>query len=288
MLKSLKINVTEVYGSPATPQANSDSTTTFVFKGRVPDDEFSDLDLNGDYKGKLFLTNSVDRNRTILRGVDSYISMLVDGSAELDMRFYSSDGTELHDYQDTQDYDIWQLNVKSSNLTATAGVPNINAVDYFTVQIGSSEIFTFNYNVEDCYTANQIVWLNKWGVPDQFVFTHNNIIKGSAKYMSYKKAFGEWQGNSFNYNAVDSGVKHFMVEVERSGSLVSGWLSQNEQNFITEIYDSPYHLLINSSGSISSIELMDASYDFKQDRYEELFNEEIKYNITSNYNSFRM
>lgn len=288
MLKQIKINVTENYGNPAVDQSNSDSTVTYTFKGKVPSDEFSALDLNANYKGKLWLTNSIDRSRTIMRGCDAYISMLVDSSKQLEMKFYANDGSLLHTYTSTQNYDIWQLNVKSSNLTATAGVPNINLVDYFTVQIGTSEIFTFNYHVEDCYTAHQLVWLNKFGVPDQFVFSHNNILKGSAKYMSYKKAFGQWEGNNFVYNAVNSGVKHFMTEVEKTGSLVSGWLSQNEQNFITEIYDSPYHLLINSSGSVSSIELKDASYELIQDKYEELFNEEIKYSKTGDYNSFVM
>lgn len=286
MLKAIKINVTESYGEPVALQATLDSTTTYTFKGKVPSDEFSALDLGTDYKGLLWLTDSIDRSRTIMRGCDAYISMLVDASAELDMRFYSSDGTELHDYQTTQNFDIWQLNVKSSNLTTIAGVPDISLVDYFTVQIGTSEVFTFNYHVEDCYTAHQLVWLNKFGVPDQFVFSHNNILKGSAKYMSYEKAFGQWSGTSFVYNALDSGVKHFMVEVEKMGSLVSGWLSQNEQNFITEIYDSPYHLLINASGAVSSIELKDASYELMQDKYEELFNEEIRYSKTGDFNSF--
>jgi len=223
-----------------------------------------------------------------MRGCDAYISMLVDASRQLQMRFYQNDGTLLHSYNNTQNYGIWQLNVNSANLTTTAGVPDVNLVDYFTVKIGDSETFTFRYHVADCYTAHQLTFLNKWGVPDQFTFTHNNILSGSAKYHSYKKAFGEWQGNSFTYDARLSGTKNYMVEVERMGTLVSGWLSQREQHFITEIYDSPFHLLVNSSGASSSIAINDASYKFEQDKYEELFNEEIKYTRTENYNSFRI
>lgn len=288
MVKSIKISVSESYGTTPAEYNTTDSTTTYTFKGRVNDILFQSLDLDTDYKGQKWLTNSSTNTREIMRGVDVYLSMLVDSSQDVTIKFYDSSNSLLHTYTDTQNYKIWQLNLNTNNLITLAGVPDISLVSYFTVQIGTSEVFTFTYRAKDCYTAHQLLWLNCWGVPDQFVFGHNNILKGSSKYLSYKKAYGEWRGSSFVYDASTSGVRHFNVEVERSGVLVSSWLSQADQNFITEIYESPYHLLIDSLGTVSTIDIKDSSYEWKQDKYEELFNEEIEYNITNSFNSFRL
>jgi hypothetical protein len=204
------------------------------------------------------------------------------------MNFYSDSNVLLHTFTTSQNYKIWQLNVKSSLLTSIAGVPDINAVAYFTVEIGASEIYTFRYHEADCYNAHQIIWINEYGCPDQFVFTHNNIVSGSAKYDSYKRKFGAWAGNEYLYNLDNSGATNFFTTVEEKGEIVSGWLTQSEQHFLTEMYRSPSHLLFNSVGDKINIRLMDASYEYQQDKYEELFNEIVKYEKVNGRNSLRL
>jgi hypothetical protein len=289
LLKNVTIRVTENYGTPPTNQANATASITQTFKSRLSDKDWLDTNFTTEFKGLKFLTNNPNRETTILRGVDSYISMLVDnGSQTLEMNFYSDSDVLLHTYTTAQNLKMWQLNVKSSLLTSIAGVPNINAVAYFTVEIGASEIYTFRYHEADCYNAHQIIWINEYGCPDQFVFSHNNIVSGSAKYDSYKRKFGAWAGNEYLYNLDNSGATNFFTTVEEKGEIVSGWLTQSEQHFLTEMYRSPSHLLFNSVGDKINIRLMDASYEYQQDKYEELFNEIVKYEKVNGRNSLRL
>jgi hypothetical protein len=288
-IKSLYITVTENYGTPPVNQATAASSLTQVFKGRLSDSDWIATDFATQYRNVRFLTNSPLREKTILRGVDSYLSLLVyDGAKLLTMRFYSATGSLLHTYTTTLTFQIWQMNVKSSLLTTTAGVPDINAVAYFTVQIGTSETYTFRYHDETCYDAHQLLWINEFGCPDQFVFSHNNIVKGTTKYDSYKKKFGAWSGNSYVFDLNNSGMRNFFTQVEEKGEIVSGWLTEQEQHYLTEMYRSPFHVLFNAVGDKINIRLLDASYEYKDQDYEELFNEIVTYEKAEGMNSIRL
>jgi hypothetical protein len=115
LLKNVTIRVTENYGTPPTNQATATATISQTFKGRLSDEDWLDVDFVNDFQELKFLTNNPNRETIILRGVDSYISMLTDnGSLDLEMNFYDENNTLLHTYTTSQNYKIWQLNVKSS------------------------------------------------------------------------------------------------------------------------------------------------------------------------------
>lgn len=284
-MKTVKIKVTEYYGTTPTAQASATSTETYVFKACLSDEEWINSDFNTNYKGIQFLTKYPRAERVqVLRGQDVFLSMITNISLQLRIRFYDGSDVLIDTYTDTQDFDIWQLNLKSTILDAivTGGIAGIS---YFIVDIDGQDPITFEYFDDYCNAPFSLLWMNEFGSYDTFIFKHNNALNGTVSNDSYGKQFGQWSGNEFNYAIQTSGTIDFSKSVKEKGELTSEYLTQLVQNWLVELYKSPFLLLygVNTSGLPINIE--GGSYQIMQERFEDLISETVRYSKSTEHRS---
>lgn len=281
----LYVKVIENYGSTPINQADATSTTIDVFKGGLSDEDWEEFDAPTDWKNLLFLTNFPrDQRWEVLRGVDFYLNMITDASKQLEIKLYDSSDTVLDTYTDTQTYVIAQLNLNSTNLIATAGFSSgdIDDASYYTVQIGTSEIITIHFFEDDCNQPNTLMWLNDYGAYDSFIFAHNLEAQGTVTDRKFTKQFGEWSGSNFVYDSSNSGEQRVGTSTKKQGTIFTDWITQSQQNWLTELYSSPQYRLYKPDLSYSGIVLTSNQFTFKQQRFEELINESVSFNYSFN------
>ena len=284
-IKTVKIKVTEYYGTTPTARANATSTETYVFKACLSDEDWIDSDFETNYEAVQFLTNYPRAERVqVLRGQDVFLSMITNASLQLRIRFYDSSDVLIDTYTDTQDFDIWQLNLKSSILD-TIVLGGIAGISYFIVDIDTQDPITFEYFDDYCNAPFSLLWMNEYGSYDTFIFKHNNALNASVSNESYGKQFGQWSGTTFNYNIQTSGTIDFSKSVKEKGELTSDYLTQLVQNWLVELYKSPFLLLygVNTSGLPINIE--GGSYQIMQERFEDLISETIRYSKATEHRS---
>lgn len=283
------IKVIENYGSPAIDQASATSSAIDIFKAGLSDEDWETFNAPTTWQNLLFLTNYPRAERIeVLRGHDFYLNMIQDASKTLELKFYSSAGALLHTYTSTQNYAIAQLNLKSTLLTSTAGVPDISLVAYYTVQIGTSEILTIHFLDDYCYSPTALMWLNDYGAYDYFIFEHNLDESGSVEERKYERQYGKWSGTSFGYDASNSGEQRISTNTNKKGIIYTDWITEDQQNWLTELFDSVQFRLYLLSGTYKGISVTSNEFSFKKQRWEDLINETVAFNYSSNHQSLTL
>jgi hypothetical protein len=287
-MRSIYLKVIEYYGATPVADANATSTTTYIFKACLSDEDWITSDFENDYQNTKFLTNYPRTERVfVLRSQDVFLNMITDSSVDVDITFYNSAGGTIDTYNDTQNFKIWQLNLKSTLLDAIV-TGGIASVAYFTVTIDSSDPITFEYYDDYCNIPYGLLWLNEFGAYDTFVFTHNNVLSASVSSESYVKMFGQWVGSTFTYDLNNSGAIDFSKTVKEKGELTSGYMIQELQNWLVELYKSPFVLLLGLGGYSLPITLESKSYKIEQDRFEDLISETVRYIKSTEHRSLSL
>ena len=278
--------VTENYGSTPIDYSSATSSTTKTFKAALSDKDFINKDFNATYKQSKWLTNwNIAEPIQVLRGCDVVASMIVDASKTLTLKFYNAAGSLIHTYTTTQTLVMWNLNLKSTLLTSTAGVPDITLVATFTAQIGTSDILTFEYYDDYCNNPFQVSWLNEYGTFDQFLFKHNNQIKSTTETLGYQSQFGYWSGSSFTYSLENIGDKDIIKTIKIEGTLTTAWLTMAEQNWLVECINSVRVVLYDITGDRTFIRITDNQYNYDNDRFVDQINLSINYKVSYNKKS---
>ena len=284
---NLSLTVTENYGTTPINQASATSTITRTWKSCLSSEDFLLKDFNADYKGKLFLTNAPRSNNIqVLRGQDVYLEQIVDtgGLVAASIAFYDSSGALLDTVGISYNFPIWQLNLKSTLLDAITP-EDINDVSYFTVQIGTSEILTIEYFDDYCNKPFALTWMNEYGAFDQFIFKHNNELSYNVDSSSYRSQFGSWVGNAFVYSVVNSGLIDYVKNIKHSGTITTDFVSEAFQNYLIELFNSPFYLLTDVNGYVITITVTNNAYKEDQSRFDELLMLEVNYTKSSSHKS---
>lgn len=288
---SIHIEVIESYGTPAIEQASATSTTTKAFKASIDNLTFETIDFDATYKNTKWLTNNPTNDLSILREQTILYSMITGGGSELiEFKFYASNGLLLHTFSESQTYNIWQVNINNDNLISTTGISlfQLESTAYFTMQIGISDILTFNYLDEFCYNPKALLWSNQYGSFDSFIFSHSDNRKVDTTKKSFKRQFGGWSGSSFVYDSTLSGDIDYVKTKTVKGELVSTYMTESVHNWMVELYDSTFYLLYDSLGNPGeAVNITGNSYNYKQDRFEELIMEVITYKLSNSSKSIR-
>lgn len=286
-MQDLSLTVTENYGAVPIDQASETSTVTRTWKAGLSDEDFLLKDFGTDYKGSLFLTNTPRQNRVeILRGQDVYLEQIVDVGVltSLFLRFYNSAGVLLDTITVAYDFPVWQLNLKDTIITGVSPVDIANTA-YFTVQIGTSEILTLEYFDDYCNYPFSLTWMNEYGSFDQFVFKHNNELNYSADGSSYRSQFGSWVGDSFVYSVVNTGAIDYVKNIRHEGTLTTDFITEAFQNYLIELFNSPFYLLTDINGYVVAITVSNNSYKEDQARFDELLMLEVNYKKSFSHKS---
>src|SRR5690606_12507253 len=131
-----------------------------------------------------------------------------------------------------------------------------------------------------CIQKDVVSWVNKYGAFDQFVFTHNNTTHPSIKSFGYTKQFGGLVGNTYTFDANNSGHIDTVKVYEDRGVLISGWIGQHYQNWLVSLAQS-----IDVQLNGRKINVTTSQFTMQQDRFEELISQEIAYFIDSDTTS---
>lgn len=279
--KSCYIKITERYGTPIANQANTTSSTVYTFKGCLSDEDF----VNWDHRKYLvnyiaygFMTN-FDRTSLVLgTNTDFYLQVINNLlTPNLTIEYYDDENNLLDLVQTaiSNTIRILQINLKDTLHTIPSGTAYMNVyIDGST----NSEVIRLNVIQSDaCNVLTPCIWLNEFGGFEQYIFTHNYISRSEIKSYSYERQFGKWNGSTFEYNVFNSGVTNYLKVIKDSGEIVSDWISEDLQGSVVRMYESPYVVVQIGTTSYYQIIVVNSSYEIKQGRFDELFNEIVQY-----------
>ena len=276
---TIYIKVTENYGLVPIDQASATSSNVKIFKACLSDADWMEWDAT-DWIQNKFLTNYPETDMYQQFGAPFYLSAIMDSSASLSISFYDINNVLLHSYYQTQTTVIAQLNLSTDSLVANAGVPNINLVDYYVLELGTIEQKIYIKKAE-CNPIQSLLWINEYGVWDSFIFDHNIERKGSVTDRMYGKKFGQWVGNNFVYNLNQAGNIRVGTQVTDSATLYTGWISQPLQNWLVSLFKSPRFVLYTDKQI--SVRVTSTQYTYEQQRFEDLISQSVDVEYTNNH-----
>lgn len=282
IIDDVSIRVTEVYGTPATDQATSTSSTSKVFKSSLGAEKWEDTNFLITYVDTKWLTDVPSNTIRVIRGQDAIASILTSISSGLSIIFYDSSGVVLDIYTGALvSYDYHQVNVSSANMTSIYTGGSYDDVASFTVQVGSSELLTFVYVDDYCFGIHELLWLNEYGTFDQYPIEHNVTNETDIESRSYGKNYGAWVGLRYSYDFNSSGNVDFEKRMKDKGSLVTNYMTDTVQNWFINAYESPQCYLYDPNGLLFRATITNRSSRKKQGRFDDLIMEELKYQKTT-------
>jgi hypothetical protein len=281
---SVYVIVRESYGTPPALQASATSSTIKIFKAALSDDDWQIFDAPVAWQNLKFLTNYPRTQRLhVLRNQNVFLNQITDALKQLAISLYRADTTLIGTYTDTQNYPVAQVCINATNLQMTAGFSPAEILEsaYFTVRIGTSEIFTVHWHVQECRAAHALQWLNEYGAFDSFIFAHNLERTGNVNALEFGRQFGAWNGTSFVYDAELSGTQRSKTNTERGGIVYTDWIEEAQQHWLTELYSGTVHRLVYSTGVQKGIKITSNQFTFKQQRFEELLSEAVAFDFVA-------
>jgi len=277
---SIYIKVIENYGLIPINQANATSSTIKIFKACLSDADWKEWDAT-EWVVNKYLTNHPEFDPMHQQfGAPFYLSAIVDTSTSLSISFYDIDDVLIHSYYQIQTTVIAQLNLSTDSLVANAGVPDIDAVHYYIVELGSILKKVYIQKPE-CNPIQSLSWINEYGVWDSFIFDHNLERKGSVTERMYGKKFGNWVGTNFNYNLDQAGNIRVGTQQTDSATIYTGWISQTMQNWLIELFKSPRFYLYTTE--IESVRVTSSAFSYEQSRFEDLISQAVDVEYTNNH-----
>jgi hypothetical protein len=291
VLPTCYIIVRERYGTPPTNQANATSSTINVFKGCLSPQQFEAYNYTN-YIGN-FMTSFNRSEMYINLTKDFYLMTNINlaSNRALSYRRYDSDGVAIGAavttaIANTNKFILIDLQFLFV-IWSTVGVAYFEvAIIDTTTNLPIGEVLEIKVlRPTDCDTVTDVFWINEFGTFDQYAFTHNKTESREIKDFRYKKQYGNWDGTDFVYKDATSGEIAYKKVIQDKGTIVSGWLNEATQKSISKVYESPYVLVQIGAATYYQIVVENSSYEIKQTKYEELFNEIIEYKLSNSRKS---
>lgn len=282
-----KIRVAERYGSTPTLYGFYDSNIFKIMKACCDDDTFQQDWITLNYPASLkWLTDVPGNAYTVSRNSASWFSILnTDATVTVTISLYGATGNLIYTQVDSPvtGKDKISFNISELTLFPILILASCSLSDVYSVEIkfNSSDSIYIHYVSTECELDQQISWLNKLGTYDQMIFSHNREVQHSIQSQEYKKQFGNWSAsNSFEYDPLTTGDIPYLKIIEQSGSLHTGWISEQYQNWLKGITESIDVLLI--TGDIKEkILVTDTKSETLKIKYEEILNFQVNYKKTN-------
>jgi hypothetical protein len=291
---SCYIIVREYYGTPAALQANATSSTIYPFKAYVSDDNISSWDYTDYTIGsatKLFLTEFNRDSFATMTDTTQYLQIITNlTTTALRIRFYDDTDTLLFTQTEaiSNTFRITQICLNSTYLNGAFLTSSYIVVDIFNVSALSESIRVNITETNNCDIYTRITWLNHLGSHDSYTFDFNKTQRADIKEYSFERQLGRWDGTDYVLDSAVSGSNQYFKTIQDGGQIVSGWLTQSQQNSIVKLYESPYKVIEATLLNFINFTVVNASYDIKQSRFEDLFNEVIDYKLSNERKSPRL
>lgn len=136
------------------------------------------------------------------------------------------------------------------------------------------------------YNGANLRFMNKFGAYDNYLFTYNKRYSASVKSFEFERSQGSWDNGVYSLSKTNTGRLSYLKQTTKKLELSSDWLDETTQNWLTQLYDSSA-VYINEGTEDESVIVTNSSYQIKQDKHDELFNEIVEIEFTPE-NSIRL
>jgi hypothetical protein len=284
-LSQLSVRVAERYGTTPTTQPFSTSNTVKLLKARCSNEEYQLDWIENKFTPDLkWLTETPNSEMIVSKKYPIYASILTENSAiQLDAFCYDASGALLGHVtaQSTAGGDKVNIQITPQDIAAAIAPASIDEVDTMEIYMNQSEALKVEFVPNECTEFHQVNWMNKLGTYDQFLFGHNHDEEASISAFEYKKQFGAWNSsNVFEFNPLTSGDTIYNKVIQPSGTLYTGWISQEYQNWLAQIYYSINTILFEED-KIYLLGVTDTKSTKMQSRFDELLNFQMSYKKTN-------
>lgn len=146
-----------------------------------------------------------------------------------------------------------------------------------------SPFLKLNY-IKDCKeNGYSLRFMNRYGMFDYFHFNFNKRFSGAVKGLEYTKKDGyfDFENDVYKFSNENAGRISYIKQITKKLELSSNWLTEKIQNWLIQIYESPF-VFICEGDKYENVIITSSSYSKKQDEYDELFNEIVEIEYTEN------
>lgn len=277
------IRVRERFGPAPVYQASAISATATLFKARLSNVAMSQwqwVDYSADGAPFKFLGNAPATGTALQPNSDYFISFFPAGETNLALTFnlYEADGTLIPSAEVAlpNGYELIQINAKVQYLTGIIPQSSFDAAAYMDLSITQaggdplSEVRRIYFDRDDCGKHTQCVWLNRFGSFDTYTFQHNTVYTSDISSFTFERQFGGWQGLSYALDPTMSGVLDYLKRTQSKLQLISAYISESEQHFLTEMLSSPMVYIVTPEG-YERMRVDTNSFTLQNDLFEEEF-----------------
>jgi len=162
--------------------------------------------------------------------------------------------------------------------------PNIPPVDNDPIPVtGVSETFQFNIENDcDIWNNKQLVWKNRYGAFDYYMFSKRKGEGLSIQRQTYTQIPVSWGSSNPQKTEISRGLTDFNVSIQESHIVNTGFVNQATMVWLEECYTSPEVYLIESDGSLFPINITSTEYIRKNRGNKEIINLELTYTYSNN------
>jgi hypothetical protein len=146
------------------------------------------------------------------------------------------------------------------------------------------------YQDQSCevYTPQVLVWLNKYGVYDQYSFDLVSQDTANITAQDYMGLLGQWEtgdgGDQWLYNNYQAEKQHYVKEVTEFTLLNSDWIKQDIQHWLVEgLLESPRVYLTITPSRFEPVKVNTSNYTKKLKRKDGLLQESVLLERTYQY-----
>lgn len=287
-LSTLRIRVSERYGTTPVTQPFLQSNLCKILKASCEEDKYKVDWVQLAYPAnEKWLTDAPDSTMLLSRKYPIWLSIL--NTANLvQVEVYCYDGQDnlmgIASSGQIPGGDKVNVQISPSDIDAAISPALIEDVARLEIFMNQSDPLKVQYIDEDCGEFHQLCWLNNLGAYDQFLFSHNREQESSITIQEYKKQFGAWSStNLWNMDSLTSGDTPYVKNIQPSGTLYSGWIPEQFQNWLNTIYESIDAILLETD-KIEKIIVTDTKSSILKNRFEEIVNFQVNYK-KSNFKS---
>ena len=294
ILPSIKIDVTEYYGTTPVANATASSTAVLFWKARLKKEDFVNYDYNDYYlnttSGVKFLTLEPRGTAKVKYEDLFYLSILTNGNAvDFTINTYQANGTLVDNVVLSgigAGYNLMTVWSGVKTLETLNGVDFTNAT-YYTIEVdngvGASEVFRIDLD-ESCQysTRSRIHWLNEIGGVDSYTFGLLTREKTNVQSFGYERQFGAFDSSgNYTYDLKDGTVIDYLKQFNKELEVTSDWMLQEVQNWLSKsLYTSPVAYL-EQNESLYRCKVTNSDFDKKIQETDMVFQEVVKIELES-------
>ena len=141
------------------------------------------------------------------------------------------------------------------------------AATYYTVQAFNSstevsKLYRFDFIDDDCkgYNTIRLTYLNRLGAWDYYNFTKKSTKTTSTQRSVFKKTYGTWQNQSWDYGTYEGGVSSYEVNAVERIEANTDFITESEAKALEELFTSPQVFIQNDDGNFEPVVVTDNSY----------------------------